>query len=283
MIIGNIKQQRSPTPLPLLCARNLSKQYIQRRSLSGAKFTVPGLQNVNLTIQRGTTLAIIGESGAGKSTLARCLALLEQPTEGEIHFEGTNLLALKRKDLIPIRRKIQLIFQDPTSALNPRFTAEQIIAEPLVLQESGTKAGRREAVLRLLDEVGLPAQSIAKRPSEFSGGQRQRLAIARALALKPALLILDEALSHLDVGNQDLILRLLAQLQRAHTLTYLHISHDLRMVAKFADEIAVMHGGMIVEQRAATPLLAAPEHLRSRALVAAMPALEYIRQVERVS
>ncbi|NDQ55587.1 MAG: ABC transporter ATP-binding protein [Acidipila sp.] len=256
----------------------MSKQYSQRRPLNGEKFIIHALKNVNLTIARGATLAIIGESGAGKSTLARCLALLEEPTQGEIHFEGSNLLTLGRKNLIPIRRRIQLIFQDPASALNPRFTAEEIIAEPMLVQGLSTKTQRRQRVSELFDEVGLPAQCGQKRPSEFSGGQRQRLAIARALALRPALLILDEALSHLDVANQQLIVQLLADLQSAHSLTYLHISHDVRMVSKFADEIAVMHDGAIVELRPATQLRAHPAHFPTGELVRATPALTSVRQ-----
>ena len=277
MSIGSIRSGGTLQPA-LMCVRNLSKQYSQGRPLIGGKFIIHGLNNVNLTIARGATLAIIGESGAGKSTLARCLALLEEPTQGEIHFEGSNLLTLGRKNLIPIRRRIQLIFQDPASALNPRFTAEEIISEPMVVQGLSTRTERTQRVSQLLDEVGLPAQCGQKRPSEFSGGQRQRLAIARALALQPALLILDESLSHLDVANQQLILQLLADLQRAHALTYLHISHDLRMVSKFADEIAVMHDGAIVELRPATQLLSHPGHFHTRELVTATPALEWRRQ-----
>ena len=201
---------------------------------------------------------------------------MESPTTGEIWFAGENLAALKQNQLSPFRRQIQLIFQDPASALNPRFTASEIIAEPLVIQREGTKPLRRERALNLMDQVGLPASSEHKRPFEFSGGQRQRLAIARALALEPKLLILDEALSSLDLSNQEMILKLLANLQTAHSLAYLHISHDLRLVSQFADEVAVMNDRTIVEHKRAAELFARPEHSYTKALLAAMPSLESI-------
>jgi ABC-type glutathione transport system ATPase component len=263
-------------PDPLIRVANLSKRYLQRRPLTRAPFAVTPFEEVNLTIRRGATLAIVGESGAGKSTLAKCLALLERPTSGEILFEGQNLLSLGKTALFAVHREIQLIFQDPTSALNPRLTAEEIIAEPLAIQRIGTKQSRRVRSLELMEQVGLPGRSGHKRPLEFSGGQRQRLAIARALALEPKLLILDEALSSLDLLNQQMILKLLADLRAAHSLTYVHISHDLRMVSEFADEVAVMSRRRIVEQKPAAELFARPEHPDTKALLAAMPSLESI-------
>jgi oligopeptide transport system ATP-binding protein len=261
---------------PLMRIANLSKQYVQRRPLTRMPFKVCAFEDVNLTIHRDTTLAIVGESGAGKSTLAKCLALLERPTAGEIWFEGKNLLELGRNALFPVHRQIQLIFQDSTSALNPRLTAEEIIAEPLAIQRIGTKNSGRARAGELMEKVGLPARSGDRRPLEFSGGQRQRLAIARALALEPKLLILDEALSSLDLLNQQMILKLLADLRVAHSLTYVHISHDLRLVSEFADEVAVMSERHIVEQKPAAELFARPEHPDTKALLAAMPSLESI-------
>jgi ABC-type glutathione transport system ATPase component len=260
----------------LVRIEHLSKQYVQRRPLTRAEFTVDALEDANLTIHRGATLALVGESGAGKSTLGRCLALLEEPTTGDIWFDGKNLLKLNRKELFPIRRQIQLIFQDPASALNPGMTAGEIVAEPLVIHREGTKAQRRERARELMEQVGLPRQAEHKRPLEFSGGQRQRLAIARALVLEPKLLILDEALSSLDLLNQELILKLLADLQAAHSLTYLHISHDLRLVSQFADEVAVMHDRKIIEQQPAAELFARPMNRYTQELLAAMPSLESI-------
>lgn len=261
---------------PLIEVRNLSKQYVHRRRLSRAKVKVGALVDISLKICRGSTVAIVGASGSGKSTLARCIALLEQPTQGEIIFEGRSLRQLSARELFPVRRRIQLIFQDPTSALDPRLSAAELIAEPLVVQRIGTSEERLAKAREAMERVGLPARSESKRPLEFSGGQRQRIAIARALVLEPALLILDEALSSLDLANQESILALLSELQRAYALTYVHISHDLRSVSEFADEIAVMHAGRIVEQKSAAELVAKAEHQRTQELLAAMRTVESI-------
>ena len=261
---------------PLVRIERLSKTYVQRRPISRAKFEVTALQDAGLTIHRGTTLALIGESGSGKSTLARCLALLEKPTEGEIWFDGRDILELTPHELFTVRSQIQMIFQDPASALNPGMTALEIVAEPLKIQKRCSKAEQRNLALDWVARVGLPSGSERKRPMEFSGGQRQRLAIARALVLAPKLLILDEALSSLDLANQAVTLKLLADLQREHSLTYLHISHDLRQVANFANEIAVMNEGRVVEQQPAAKLFAEPRNFHTRELLLAMPSLESI-------
>lgn len=260
----------------LVRIEHLSKSYVQRRPLTRSEFTLHALDDVNLTIRRGVTLAIVGDSGSGKSTLARCLALLEPPSGGEIWFDGKNLLALERSELSAARREFQLIFQDAASALNPRLTAVEIVAEPLRIQRAGTKEWRRERALELMNQVRLPAHLEGKRPLEMSGGQRQRLAIARALALEPKLLILDEALSSLDLANQEMILKLLADLQAAHSLTYVHISHDLRQVSRFADEVAVMNDRTIVEHKTAAELFAHPENPYTQELLIALPSLETI-------
>jgi ABC-type glutathione transport system ATPase component len=261
---------------PLLEVRNLSKQYVHRKSLSRRKTTVEALHDVSLTIRRGATLAIVGESGSGKSTLGRCMALLEQPSGGEIIFEGRNLLQLSRRDLFPVRRRIQLIFQDPTSALDPRLSAAELIAEPLEIQRIGTAEQRCEKAREMMESVGLPASSENKQPLEFSGGQRQRIAIARALVLEPELLILDEALSSLDLATQESILALLSDLRHSCGLTYVHISHDLRSVSEFADEIAVMDAGEVVEHKAAGELFAHAEHERTQDLLSAARTVESI-------
>jgi ABC-type glutathione transport system ATPase component len=261
---------------PLVRIERLKKSYVQRRPISRAQFEVTALQDASLTIDRGTTLALIGESGSGKSTLARCLALLEKPTAGEIWFEGRDILDLAPQERVTVRSQIQMIFQDPASALNPAMEALEIVAEPLRIQKRCSPAERRDLALDWLARVGLPLGSEHKRPMEFSGGQRQRLVIARALVLAPKLLILDEALSSLDLANQEMILKLLADLQRDLSLTYLHISHDLRQVADFADEIAVMNEGKVVEQQPAVKLLAEPRDSYTRELLLAMPSLEAI-------
>jgi ABC-type glutathione transport system ATPase component len=263
-------------PQPLLRVQHLGKSYVQRHGVTNAKFAVPAFADVSLTVELGTTLAIVGESGAGKSSLARCLALLEKPDHGEIWFEGVNLLSLGRKALLPMRRQIQMIFQVPASALNPRLTAAEIIAEPLLIQGRVTGAQRRIRSLEAMEQVGLSREWEGKTAMEFSGGQRQRLAIARALVLEPKLLILDEALSNLDIANQEMILDLLGRLQAEHALTYIHISHDLRLVSRFADEVAVIHEGKIVEHGETVNLFADPKHAYTQELLAAMPSLESI-------
>ncbi len=252
----------------------LRKSYVQRRWLSRKKFLVTALDGVDLEVRRGTTLALVGESGSGKSTLARCLVRLEQPTSGRIWYDGRDLLALGRSELRAARRQIQLIFQDPAAALNPRLTAAEIVAEPLVVQRLGSRRERRERALAVMEQVGLSRQWAGRSPSEFSGGQRQRLAIARALALEPALLVLDEALSALDLSIQAQIVNLLLDLQASRGLTYIYITHDLSLIGRLADEVAVMQRGKIVERTAPRELLRHPQHLHSRALVAAMPVLE---------
>ena len=264
------------SPGPLVRIQHLSKRYVQRRPFSRSEYTIQALEDASLTISQGTTVGLVGDSGSGKSTLARCLALLEKPSAGEITFDGRDLLVLSSKELFAMRSQIQLIFQEPASALNPRMTALNIVAEPMAIQKRGTRTVQLEKALEWISRVGLPSGSEVKRPMDFSGGQRQRLAIARALVLEPRLLILDEALSSLDLANQEMILQLLAEMQAEHSLTYLHISHDLRLVSRLADEIAVMNGGRIVEQQPAANLFAQPGEAYTRDLLLAMPSLESI-------
>ncbi|HKS82825.1 MAG TPA: ATP-binding cassette domain-containing protein [Candidatus Acidoferrales bacterium] len=261
---------------PLLEARGLAKSYVQRRAFTGEKFHVRAFGDLNLSADPGTTLAIVGESGAGKSSLARCLALLEPPDLGEILMDGVNASGLSGSALAAIRRKVQLIFQDPATALSPRFSALEIVSEPLLIEGKTKRAECRERAIELIRQVGLTEDSARKPSLEFSGGQRQRLAIARALALEPKLLILDEALSSLDLANQRMILGLLAGLQARLPLTYIHVSHDLRLVARMADEVAVMLDGRIVEQNRTTEIFANPQHVYTKKLLEAMPPLEKI-------
>jgi peptide/nickel transport system ATP-binding protein len=267
----------------LIRVSNLSKEYVQTRPLTRSKVTVHALRQVNLTIRQGATLAIVGESGSGKSTLVRCLSLIERPTSGEIWWGDVNLTALAKQDLFEMRRRVQMVFQDSTSALNPGMRAAEIIEEPLAIQGIGTQRERRQHALALMEEVRLPVELAGKLPMELSGGQRQRLAIARALALGPELLIFDEALSNLDLANQETILRLLRELQTARGLTYIHVAHDLRMVKDFADEVAVMHQGEIVERKTAEEIFSRPEHSYTQELLAASPSLESIVEERRVA
>jgi len=266
----------SPAEQPLLRVRGLSKAYVQCRSYSRERHLVRAFDDVDLAVSPGATLAVVGESGAGKSSLGRCVALLEAPDSGKMWFEGKEVRQAAKSDLLQLRRKIQFVFQDPTAAMSPRFTAAEIIDEPLRIQHSLTKIDRRERALELMRQVGLRTEWAKKTPREFSGGQRQRLAIARALALEPRLLILDEALSSLDLANQQLILKLLADLQSQRSLTYIHISHDLRAVAEFADRVAVMCEGKIVEHRRTADLFAHPRQAYTKSLLDAMPPLDTI-------
>ena len=259
---------------PALEVRDLGKDYIQTQPFSRTQFTIRAFKDIGLIVRRGETLAIVGESGAGKTSLARCLALLESPSRGEIFFDGKSALNLPKQELFVLRRKMQLIFQNPTASLNPQFSALEIVSEPLRIQRIGTKKQQSDRAIDLMQLVGLSPDTASKRSLEFSGGQRQRLAIARALALEPSLLILDEVLSNLDRANQENILQLLEQLQAAQSLTYVHISHDLPLVSQFADQVAVMCSGRIVEHQPTRKLFADPQHSYTQHLLGAMEPAE---------
>jgi ABC-type glutathione transport system ATPase component len=224
-----------------------TKSYEQRRVFSGARYEVQALRGVDLRIERGTTMGLAGPSGCGKSTLARCLAGLETLDAGTVFIDGQDITALRGRTLLPYRNLVQLIFQDSAAALNPRFTALEVVTEPMVIQRQGSPSERRLRAVELLSQVGLPSDRLQSRAGEFSGGERQRLAIARALAVRPRLLILDEAFSGLDVETRALITTLLMTLQREQDLALLCISHDVQFLAEFAPDIAVMHDGTILE------------------------------------
>ena len=255
-----------------LKVENLMKRYA-KRNLAGTPQDFLALDDVSLAVSAGTTLAIVGESGSGKSTLASCLACLETPTAGTLWFDGKNLTQLAESDLRKIRPQIQLIFPDPASSLNPRWSILEILEEPLILQG---KLGGRERSTRafsLLERVGLSADMAERPAAKLSGGQRQRLAIARALTLDPKLLILDEALSALDCSVQAQIANLLIELQDSLGMTFLFVTHDLTMAAHLADEIAVMSHGRIVEHGPSTKVLRNPSHEATKQLLAAVPQL----------
>ena len=239
-----------------LSVRGLSKSFAGR----------PAIQNVTFSLERGHTLGVVGPSGAGKSTLARCLAFFETPTSGEIWLDGRSLCG-------PMRADIQLIFQEPASSLNPRFTAAQIVTEPLLIHGIGTAKTRLLRASELMETVGLPRHALQTPALEFSGGERQRLAIARALALEPKLLILDESFSGLDLSVQAQVTSLLLDLQERRGLTYILIAHDLALVWRMAGEIAVMDQGSIVEHAAVAGLLARPQHPLTKAMLDAARAL----------
>lgn len=258
--------------LPILKIENLVKKY-SRWSAAGERERLSALDGVSLTIFQGMTLAVVGESGSGKSTLAFCVAGFVEPTSGTIWFDGTDASKLSQNERRERRPQIQLIFQDPASSLNPRWTASEILLEPLRLQNKFSRGEIEHRTHILLGRVGLSPRILRKVPGELSGGQRQRLAIARALALEPKLLILDEALSALDCSVQAQIANLLAEIQQTIGITYLFITHDLAMAGHLADEIAVMSCGRIVEQGKTENVLKQPLHETTRKLLGSMPKL----------
>jgi peptide/nickel transport system ATP-binding protein len=265
--VGAEKQQE------LLIARRVSKKYPNKRWFAAPENrTVQALSDVSLELRAGSTTGLVGESGSGKSTLARCLAAMEKPDSGEVWIEGRSLFALSSRELRERRRAVQLLFQNSAAALNPWLTLEQIVAEPFTIRGLPLRE-RREQAVALIQEVGLPVSHRQYRPTELSGGQRQRLAIARALAARPRVLILDEALSGLDLPVQSQMIELLRKLQASLALAYLFITHDLRMAAHISDEIAVMHAGSIVEFGPAFDLFSNPVRPQTRNLLNAIARL----------
>ena len=257
----------------LLRVRALSKKYV-RGGLWQKRLAINAVDNVDFEIMAGQTLALVGESGSGKSTVARCITRLESPDSGEIVFGGTDIAKLSTRDLISFRSRVQMVFQDAATALNPHFSAFQTIEEPLLLRRktddrNSNRALRRDIAAALMTEVGISPDGMQRSILHFSGGQCQRLALARALALRPELLVLDEALTGLDLSTQAQITNLLLDLQVAHRLTYLLISHDMALVARLADSIAVMSGGRIVEAASTQQIISDPTHAATRQLVAA--------------
>jgi peptide/nickel transport system ATP-binding protein len=234
---------------------------------------VTALADVSLTLQRGETLGLVGPSGSGKSTLARVVTRLVEPDAGRIRFADTDLLALRGGALRQMRRRLQMVFQDPLAAFNPRASVASAIGDPLRIHRLVPRAGRTAAIAALLDRVGLPRTLVTRAIHEISGGQRQRVAIARALATEPELIVLDEAVSALDVSVRNRILELLVELQRERGLSYLFVSHDIAVVRAVAHRVAIMDRGAIVETGPTPSVVAAPASATGRALIAAIPHL----------
>jgi oligopeptide/dipeptide ABC transporter ATP-binding protein len=251
----------------LVYVRNLVKHF----PVEGSADVWRAIDGVSFDILRGETLGLVGESGCGKSTTGRCLLRLIEPTHGEIQFEGRDVTAMGKRELRELRREMQIIFQDPTASLNPRMKIGDIVAEPLVIHSIGNKAERRERVAWLLGKVGLDADYMKRYSHEFSGGQLQRIGVARALALNPKLIVADEPVSALDVSVQAQVVNLLQDLQKEFGLTYLFIAHDLAVVEHISHRIAVMYLGRIVELADKRALFATPLHPYSEALLAAAP------------
>jgi ABC-type glutathione transport system ATPase component len=260
------------SPDRLLRVRKLAKRYV-RGGVWGKRVPVIAVDGVDLEIAGGQTLALVGESGSGKSTVARCVARLEKPDSGQIWIGEKDVGDLSSSSRLPLRSAVQMVFQDPVTSMNPRFTAVEVVEEPLLIQGLDRER-RRKVALESIDEVGLLRAWADRSVMQFSGGQRQRLAIARALMLRPKLLVLDEAITGLDLSAQAQIANLLQALQTSHSLTYLLISHDLALVTRMADAIAVMAGGRIVETGPTSQMMMAPKEQETIRLLASARAAQ---------
>ena len=252
--------------------RNLKKTYTKHTGFLNTKsFTVNALDDVSFSVKKGQCLAIVGESGSGKSTLAKTVMKLLSPDSGEINFMKQNIVNLSSDETRIFRKKIQMIFQDPFSSLNPKFTIRQILSEPLEIHMMGDKDEIESKVIEHIKLVGLSEDDLSRYPHQFSGGQRQRVCIARALIIKPEVIVCDEPVSALDVSIQAQILELLKKLQKKFQLTYLFITHDLRVVKYIADEVIVLQNGKLVEKGLVTQLFNKPSTDYTKALIEAIP------------
>lgn len=272
--VVNEQKESAPIEKPsdtILEVKGLRKVFPRRVGL-WQRDDVVAVDDVSFRLMRGKTLGIVGESGSGKTTAGLCAVRLHQATAGQILFDGKDLLAMSESALMPLKRRLQIVFQNPYASLNPRFTVGQILNEPMMLHGIGSSTAERALKLNdLLDCVGLPANSVNRYPHEFSGGQRQRIAIARCLALTPDVIVCDEAVSALDVSVQAQVLNLLKDLQHEFSLSYLFISHDLGVVRYMADDLIVMHQGRVVEQGSADSIYNNPKHAYTRELLQAVP------------
>ncbi len=278
------KENKNSDSKVLVEVSELVKSYpITGGFFGGVKGTVKAVSDVSFTINRGETLGLVGESGCGKSTLGRCLLRLTDVTSGRMTYDGQDYTRLSGEALRRMRRKIQMIFQDPYASLNPRMRVEDALEEPLLIHKlGGNRASRSQRISKLLDLVGLRQEAKHRYPHEFSGGQRQRICIARALAVEPEFIVCDEPVSALDVSIQAQVINLLQDLQKELNLTYLFIAHDLKVVQHISDRIAVMYLGRVVEEGESIELYKNPRHPYTKALLSAIPMTDIKDRKERV-
>jgi oligopeptide transport system ATP-binding protein len=269
--------------MPLVEVSRLVKHFVRGGGLFRKAAPIRAVDDVSFAIEAGETFGLVGESGSGKTTTGRCMLRLIEPTSGSVRFAGEDVLSLSPSRLRATRRRMQIVFQDPYSSLNPRMRARQIVEEPLIIHGLGDRVARRKRVAELFGLVGLDPVHLERYPHEFSGGQRQRIGLARALALEPSFLILDEPVSALDVSVQAQVVNLLMDLQRRLGLTYLFIAHDLRLIEHICTRMAVMYLGRIVEIGSTESLFAAPQHPYTRALLSAIPVPDPDAPRERIA
>lgn len=267
---------------PVLEARDLHRTYQVSRGLFAPTAAVKAVAGVSFSLAAGQTLAIVGESGSGKSTLARMLTLIEEPTDGRLMIDGTDVTGISGGKLKALRRKVQIVFQNPYGSLNPRQTVGETLQEPLLVNTGASAGERRAAAADMLERVGLRAEHVGRYPHMFSGGQRQRIAIARALMLRPKILVLDEPVSALDVSVRAQILNLLADLQSEFRLAYVFISHDLSVVRHIADEVMVLYLGRVAEYGTRAVIFEDPRHPYTSALLSATPVADPAGKKERI-
>lgn len=261
-----------PAHTPLLEVTDLVKHFpVGGGLLRRQRPPVRAVDGVSFSLGRGETLGLVGESGSGKSTLGRLVLRLLDPTSGSIVFDGQDITHRWQREVKPLRRRMQVVFQDPVSSFNPRMTIEQLLMEPMIVHRIGTTAERRRRCVELLDQVGLSASALSKYPHQFSGGQAQRIGIARALTTDPELLVCDEAVSALDVSIQAQVLNLLKRIQQEREISYLFIAHDLNVVRYISDRVCVMYLGRLAEMGASDRIMSVPQHPYTQALVRSIP------------